>query len=111
MGGWLTVVLWIAAIAATGWAIDRALIACELRGWILYRLTPRPRHEMRRAAGSMLIGVDGLFRPAARHVATVVREAAVHRDRDEAADGRNPGAASPAPSDKGVTRAPADQID
>jgi hypothetical protein len=63
--------MWIAGLAAAGWAIDRTLIACELRGWILYRLTPRPRHEIRRAAGSMLIGVDGLFRPAARHVATV----------------------------------------
>ena len=76
--------MWIVGLAAAGWAIDRALIACELRGWILYRLTPRPRHEMRRAAGSMLIGVDGLFRPAARHVATVTREAAVHREGSDA---------------------------
>lgn len=71
MGRWPTVVMWIAALVVAGWAIDRTLVACELRGWILYRLTPRPRHEMRRAAGSMLIGVDGLFRPAARHVAPV----------------------------------------
>jgi hypothetical protein len=42
---------------------------------------------MRRAAGSALIGLDGLFRPAVRHVATVTREAAVHRDADEAGDG------------------------
>ena len=88
MPGWLTVVAWIGALAAAGWAIDRVLIACELRGWILYRLTPRPRHEMRRAAGSMLIGVDGLFRPAARHVATVTREAAVHRETDADGDDR-----------------------
>jgi len=74
-------------LAAAAWALDRALVACELRGWILYRLTPRPRHEMRRAAGSMLIGVDGLFRPAARHIATVTREAAVLRDEEDEGDG------------------------
>jgi hypothetical protein len=88
MDGWGAVVLSISGLAAAGWAIDRILIACELRGWILYRLTPRPRHEMRRAAGSMLVGVDGLFRPAARHVATVTREAIVHRDADDTGDGR-----------------------
>jgi hypothetical protein len=60
------------------------------RGWILYRLSPRPRHEMRRAAGSMLIGVDGLFRPAARHVAAVTREVAVHREGDEGGEGVPP---------------------
>ena len=98
--------LWIAGLAAAGWAIDRALIACELRGWILYRLTPRPRHEMRRAAGSMLIGVDGLFRPAARHVATVTREAAVHRDASDEGDGSDQGRRAPAPSDTVVTGAP-----
>jgi hypothetical protein len=108
MGGWAAVMIWIAGLAAAGWAIDRALIACELRGWIVYRLTPRPRHEMRRAAGSVLIGVDGLFRPAARHVATVVREAAVHRDSDEGAERRTPDAASAAPSDRAVTTAPLD---
>lgn len=77
----------LVALVVAGWAIDRVLVACELRGWILYRLTPRPRHEMRRAAGSMLIGVDGLFRPAARHVATVTREAAVQREADHDGDG------------------------
>ena len=87
MGHWPTVVAWIAGLAAAGWILDRILIACELRGWILYRLTPRPRHEMRRAAGSMLIGVDGLFRPAARHVAAVTREVAVHRESDDEGDG------------------------
>ena len=86
----MTLVAWIGALAAAGWAIDRVLIACELRGWILYRLTPRPRHEMRRAAGSMLIGVDGLFRPAARHVAAVTREVAVHRETDADGDDRDP---------------------
>lgn len=80
----------IVGLTAAAWALDRVLVACELRGWIVYRLTPRPRHEMRRAAGSMLIGVDGLFRPAARHVATVTREAAVHRETDADGDDRDP---------------------
>ena len=70
MPDWTTVAAWSAALVAAAWGIDRVLVACELRGWILYRLTPRPRHEMRRAAGSMLVGVDGLFRPGARHIAT-----------------------------------------
>jgi hypothetical protein len=87
---WTTVAAWVLGLAVAGWAIDRALVACELRGWILYRLTPRPRHEMRRAAGSALIGVDGLFRPAARHIATVTREAAVLRDDGEEGDGSDP---------------------
>jgi hypothetical protein len=91
MRGWPIVMAWILGLAAAGWAIDRVLIACELRGWILYRLTPRPRHEMRRAAGTMLVGIDGLFRPAARHVATVTREAAVHRDGADDGDGPDAG--------------------
>jgi hypothetical protein len=83
MAFWMTVAAWVLGVAVALWACDRVLLACELRGWILYRLTPRPRHEMRRAAGSALIGVDGLFRPAARHIATVTREAAVLRDDGE----------------------------
>jgi hypothetical protein len=90
MGSWTTVAAWLGGLALAAWAIDRVLIACELRGWILYRLTPRPRHELRRGAGSMLIGVDGLFRPAARHVAAVTREVAVHRERDDDGDGGPP---------------------
>jgi hypothetical protein len=90
MGFWTTVAAWLFGLGAAAWAIDRVLVACELRGWILYRLSPRPRHEMRRAAGSMLIGIDGLFRPAARHVAAVTREVAVHREGDEAGDGGPP---------------------
>ena len=90
MAFWTTVGAWVLGLAVAGWAIDRALVACELRGWILYRLTPRPRHEMRRAAGSALTGVDGLFRPAARHIATVTREAAVLRDDGDEGDGSDP---------------------
>jgi hypothetical protein len=79
--------LWALALGAAAWAVDRALVACELRGWITYRLTPRPRHEMRRAAGSALVGLDGLFRPAARHVSEVTRSATVHREADDEGDG------------------------
>ena len=39
----------------------------------------------------MLVGVDGLFRPGARHIATVTREASVHRDADDEGDGPTPG--------------------
>jgi hypothetical protein len=87
MADWTMVVGWGLGLAVAGWCIDRVLVACELRGWILYRLTPRRRHEMRRAAGSALIGIDGMFRPAARHVATVTREAAVLRDDGDEGDG------------------------
>jgi hypothetical protein len=82
---------WGTAAAAGLWLVDRILVACELRGWIAYRLSPRPRHEFRRAAGSALVGLDGLFRPAARHVAAVTREAAVHREADAEGDGPSPG--------------------
>jgi hypothetical protein len=81
------ILVWLGAAGAAAWALDRLLVAAELRGWILYRLTPRPRHEYRRAAGSALIGLDGLFRPAARHVAEVTQEAAVHREADDEGDG------------------------
>ena len=87
MPGWTTIAVSAVALGAAAWALDRVLVACELRGWITYRLTPRPQHEIRRAAGSALIGLDGLFRPAARHVATVTREAAVHREADDSGDG------------------------
>jgi hypothetical protein len=87
LAGVATILAWAAALALAGWVLDRMLVACELRGWITYRLTPRPRHEIRRAAGSALVGLDGLFRPAARHVATVTREAAVHREADESGGG------------------------
>ena len=90
MPEWTSVLAWAAGLAAAGWAVDRGLVACELRGWITYRLTPRPRHEIRRAAGSVLVGLDGLLRPAARHVATVTREAAVHREADESGDDPDP---------------------
>jgi hypothetical protein len=81
------ILVWLIGLAAAAWALDRLLIAAELRGWILYRLTPRPRHEFRRAAGSALVGLDGLFRPAARHVAEVTQEAAVLREADDEGDG------------------------
>jgi hypothetical protein len=84
---WVAVVVWVAGLALVAWLADRALVACELRGWITYRLTPRPQHEIRRAAGSALVGLDGLFRPAARHIVGVTREAAVHREADESGDG------------------------
>ena len=87
MGLSVRVLVWLAGLAAAAWLLDRLLIAAELRGWILYRLTPRPRHEYRRAAGSALVGLDGLFRPAARHVAEVTQEAAVHREADDDGDG------------------------
>lgn len=84
---WIRIAFWCAVVTALGWAIDRLLVACELRGWITYRLTPRPRHEIRRAAGSALVGLDGLFRPAARHVSEVALSAAVHREADDEGDG------------------------
>ena len=87
MPWWIRIAVWCAVVTALGWAIDRILVACELRGWITYRLTPRPQHEIRRAAGSALVGLDGLFRPAARHVTEVTLSAAVHREVDDEGDG------------------------
>ena len=97
MPWWGRALAWGMAATAGLWLADRILIACELRGWIAYRLSPRPRHEIGRAAGSALVGLDGLFRPAARHVAAVTREAAVHREADAEGEG-------PSPGDTGDTR-------
>jgi hypothetical protein len=38
------ILVWVVGLVVAAWALDRLLIAAELRGWILYRLTPRPRH-------------------------------------------------------------------
>lgn len=43
----------------------RLLVTCELRGWITYRLTPRPTGSLRRRAGDVLLGIDVFTNPGA----------------------------------------------
>lgn len=70
------------------WAIDRLLVWAEHRGWVTYRLTPRPTRSFRGAAGSAMLGLDLFYSPNARHVLELKQEAEVHREADdEAGDG------------------------
>jgi hypothetical protein len=65
------------------WLLDRLLIWCELRGWITYRLTPRPEHSFRKAAGHAMLNLDVFYHPNARHVVELHQEAAIHREEDD----------------------------
>jgi DNA transformation protein len=71
-------------------ALDRLLIWCELRGWIAYRLTPRPRH----AIGNALLAVEEFYRPTRRHVIELQHEGEVWREEDDEGGRRKPGARS-----------------
>ena len=73
----------------------------QLRGWILYRLTPRPRHEMRRAAGLMRSASTLLLAAPAMSRPSPARPPCSARQRP--GDGSDPGAFQPTPSDTGVT--------
>ncbi len=67
-------------LAAVLFAGDRILVWCELRGWIAYRLTPRPRHT---AIGNALLAVEEMYRPSRRHVIELRQEVAVEREDDD----------------------------
>jgi DNA transformation protein len=77
-------------------ALDRLLIWCELRGWIAYRLTPRPRH----AIGNALLAVEEFYRPSRRHVIELQQEGEVWREEDDEGGRRKPGARSAAAQDR-----------
>jgi len=88
-GGAMTTILWLIGVLAVLWLVDRVLIWCELRGWIYYRLSPRPRTS---ALANMLLGVEQMYRPSRRHVIERRMEEAVqHEDDDE---GAGPGPAT-----------------
>jgi hypothetical protein len=83
-------VTWLWSVLATvagGFAVDRLLIWCELQGWITWRLTPRPEHSFRGAAGHALLNLDAFFQPQTRHVVEMHIDAEVRRSDDEASDG------------------------
>jgi DNA transformation protein len=77
-------------------AVDRVLIWCELRGWIAYRLTPRPRH----AIGNALLAVEEFYRPTRRHVIEIQHDGAIWREDDDEGGRRNPGRRSTAGHDR-----------
>jgi DNA transformation protein len=60
--------------------LDRVLVWCELRGWISYRLSPRP---IRTAVGNTLLGIEELYRPSRRHVIELRQDVAVQREDDD----------------------------
>jgi hypothetical protein len=84
----MTTFLWLVAAAVALWLLDRALIWCELRGWIYYRLSPRPRS---RALPNMLLGVEEIYRPSRRHVIELRMEEAVRQEEDDDGDGTGGG--------------------
>jgi hypothetical protein len=85
-GGAMTTILWLIGALAVLWLVDRVLISCELRGWIYYRLSPRPRTS---ALANMLLGVEQIYRPSRQHVIERRMEEAVQHEEDD--DGAGPG--------------------
>lgn len=94
----MTTILWLIAGAVALWLLDRVLIWCELRGWIYYRLSPRPRTS---ALASMLLGVEQMYRPSRRHVIELRMEEAVRHEHDD------DGAGAGDPNDRDTIPAPA----
>jgi hypothetical protein len=75
------------ALVAGVWALDRLLVGAELRGWITYRLTPRPTRSFRGSAGDAMLGLDVFYNPGGRHVQEMKQDAELHREADEEAGG------------------------
>jgi hypothetical protein len=72
-------------ILAAFWVLDRLLVRAELRGWITYRLTPRPTRSFRGSAGDAMLGLGVFFNPGGRHVQEMKQEAELHREADDEA--------------------------
>ncbi|MEW6336371.1 MAG: hypothetical protein ACOY3Y_18415 [Acidobacteriota bacterium] len=64
-----------AAVAASGWILDRGLLAAERRGWIFYR----KRRASPGTAASAALEVHALLEPWRRHEAEE-RRAVRHED-------------------------------
>jgi hypothetical protein len=71
----------VAALLLLLVAIDRVLLWCEMRGWIVWRRTPRIRHS----AGIALLNIDALLQPSRRHVIELRQDAEVCREEDDEA--------------------------
>jgi DNA transformation protein and related proteins len=84
----MTCAIVIVALSLVAVGLDRFLVWCELRGWIYYRLSPRP---VRSAIGSTLLGIEALYRPSRRHVIELQQESAVHREDDDEGGRGGPG--------------------
>jgi hypothetical protein len=84
-----TVGLVLALVVIALVVIDRLLVWCELRGWIYYRLTPRP---IRSSIGNTLLAIEEMYRPSLRHAIEMRVDEAVQREED--GDGDQP----PAPA-------------
>jgi hypothetical protein len=71
---------WLAGAAAALFALDRALLAAERRGWVYWRRRgPTPG-----AAGTALLEVQAIFEPDRQHVVEEIRRQGA--DIDHAAD-------------------------
>jgi hypothetical protein len=81
----MRLLLGLAGAIAALWLLDRLLVWCELRGWITYRLTPRPTRSLRRRAGDLLLGMDVFVNPRARHVVELRQAESLQREEDDEA--------------------------
>lgn len=72
--------MWIPIATVVLWLLDRLLIWCELRGWIYYRLSPRP---IRQSLGNMMMSVESFYRPSKQHVIELMMDGAVKREDDD----------------------------
>ena len=79
MPAWSWYVGIVAAVVLGLFLLDRFLCWCELRGWIVYRLTPRQQ----RAFGSAAFQVEALMQPEKRHVYEMKQAAEVYRESDD----------------------------
>lgn len=70
------------------WVLDRLLVWCELRGWIYYRLTPRP---VRQSLGNALMSVEAFYRPTKQHAIELLQDVHVIREDDGDAAGGDSG--------------------
>jgi len=90
MPGWAWYAVAAASVLLTGWALDKLLCWCELRGWISYRLTPRQQ----RSLGAAAFQIESLLQPSKRHVYEMKQQAEVYREADD--EGGDPPADSKA---------------
>ena len=79
MSAWAVALLVLSGLVA----LDRLLLWAELRGWIIYRRTPRVRH----GAGNAILEIDALLQPGKQHVLQLRQQEEIRREQDDAGGG------------------------
>jgi hypothetical protein len=83
----MTLVGLVALAAALLYLGDRVLIWCELRGWIRYRLSPRPSWRRRIGPGAAGSIYDWLNEDKRRAIEIIVEDRAAARDPERVEGG------------------------